>query len=74
MRESLSRFPPYSDASGFDPHPLSRPGHVLSTPISFCAALGLGSGFLNSSRPFCKDSWSALSKDFAFTFYTQVSN
>lgn len=58
MHESLSRFPP---------------GYVLSAPISFRAALGLGSGF-HSSRPFCKDSWSALSKDFALTFYSKASN
>lgn len=68
MRESLSQFSPNSNASGVDPYPPSRPRHTLSAPVSFCSALSLGSGSRNSSRCFCKDGWSALSKEFALTF------
>lgn len=53
---------------GVDPNPLSRPERFLSSPIFSCAALGLGTGFHNSNKPFCEDVWFALSKDFALTF------
>lgn len=59
---------------GVDPKPLSRPGRFLSSPIFSCAALGLGPGFRNSNKPFCKDVWFALSQDFALAFKSQASN
>lgn len=40
---------------GVDPKPISRPGRFLSSPIFSCSALGLGPGFRNSNKPFCKD-------------------
>lgn len=73
VSESLSLFPPYSDASGVDPYPLSTLGHVLSALISFCAVLGLGSGFHNSSRPFSEENGSALLK-FALSSSSRAGN
>lgn len=59
---------------GVDPKPLSRPGRFLSSPIFSCSALGLGPGFRNSNKPFCKDVQFALSQDFVLTFKSQASN
>lgn len=70
---SLSLFPPYLCASGVDPYPLSPLGHVFSAPISFCAVLGLGSGFHIGNRPFTEENGSALSK-FPLAFSSQPGN